>query len=242
MEIVTQLNQKSNIAEAYRTVRANISFSDVDNEMKTIMFTSTKKDEGKSTLVTSIGYSFSKLEQCKVLVVDLDLRNPSVHKMFKISNTYGIMEHLKNDRPLDKCVHKIDENMHVLTTGAIPPNPAELLSSKKMVKFLQDIKNEYDYIFIDSPPVGIVADATVIGNQVDGVMYIVGSAETDLSHAEVAIENLKKADANIIGAVLNKYEREQSNYSYYGYYYYNQDNRVSRNKKKGLFGRDRGVR
>lgn len=242
MQKITELDQKSAVAEAFRTVRTNISFSDVDNEIQTILFTSTKQNEGKSTVISNVAYSFSKLENCKVLLMDLDLRNPSVHKMFGVSNTYGLMDNLKNDRPLEKCIHKIEENIHVLPTGAMPPNPSEILSSKKMAKFLEDIKSHYDYIFIDAPPVGVVSDATIISSNVDGVMYVVGAKETDLSHAQVAIDNLKKADANIIGSVLNKYEMNQSSYSYYGYYY-EQDgapgSRAARNKRKklGLFGK-----
>ena len=242
MQKITELDQKSPIAEAFRTVRTNISFSDVDNEIQTILFTSTKQNEGKSTVIANVAYSFSKLENCKVLLMDLDLRNPTVHKMFAVSNTYGLMDNLKHDRSLEKCIHKIEENIHVLPTGAIPPNPTEILSSKKMAKFLEDIKSHYDYIFIDAPPVGVVSDATIISSNVDGVMYVVGAKETDLSHAQVAIENLKKADANIIGSVLNKYEMKQSSYSYYGYYY-EQDGAPGsksarkKNKKLGLFGK-----
>ena len=242
MQNITELDQKSPIAEAFRTVRTNISFSDVDNEIQTILFTSTKQNEGKSTVISNVAYSFSKLENCKVLLMDLDLRNPTVHKMFGVSNTYGLMDNLKNDRPLEKCIHKIEENIHVLPTGAMPPNPSEILSSKKMAKFLEDIKSHYDYIFIDAPPVGVVSDATIISSNVDGVMYVVGAKETDLSHAQVAIDNLKKADANIIGSVLNKYEMNQSSYSYYGYYYQQDEapsSRSARNKRKrlGLFGK-----
>ena len=242
MQKITELDQKSPIAEAFRTVRTNISFSDVDNEIQTILFTSTKQNEGKSTVISNVAYSFSKLENCKVLLMDLDLRNPTVHKMFGVSNTYGLMDNLKHDRPLEKCIHKIEENIHVLPTGAIPPNPTEILSSKKMAKFLEDIKSHYDYIFIDAPPVGVVSDATIISSNVDGVMYVVGAKETDLSHAQVAIDNLKKADANIIGSVLNKYEMKQSSYSYYGYYY-EQDGAPGsksarkKNQKLGLFGK-----
>lgn len=241
MQRTTELDQKSPIAEAYRTVRTNISFSDVDNEIQTILFTSTKQNEGKSTIIANVAYTFSKLENCKVLLMDLDLRNPTVHKMFQVSNTYGLMEHLKNDRPLDKCIHKIEKNMDVLPTGSMPPNPAEILSSRKMANFLRSIKAHYDYIFIDAPPVGVISDATIISQNVDGVMYVVGAHETDLSHAQVAIENLRKCDANIIGAVLNKYEMNQSSYAYYGYYYEQQETSKStksrrKKKKKGLFG------
>lgn len=246
MQRITELDQKSPIAEAYRTVRTNISFSDVDNEIQTILFTSTKQNEGKSTVIANVAYSFSKLENCTVLLMDLDLRNPTVHKMFGVSNTYGLMDNLKNDRPIEKCIHKIEENIHVLPTGSMPPNPSEILSSKKIAHFLNDIKAKYDYIFIDAPPVGVVSDATIISKNVDSVMYVVGANETDLGHAQVAIENLRKAEANIIGAVFNKVEMNQSSYAYYGYYYEQDDAagkkaRPGRNKKKksGLLGKRR---
>ena len=239
MQKITELDQKSPIAEAYRTLRTNISFSDIDNKIQTILFTSTKQNEGKSTIISNVAYSFSKLENCRVLLMDLDLRNPTVHKMFGVSNTYGLMDNLKNDRPIEKCIHKIEENIHVLPTGSMPPNPSEILSSKKMASFLREIKMKYDYVFIDTPPVGVVSDATIISKNVDGVMYVVGANETDLSHVQVAIENLRKVDANILGSVLNKYAMNQSSYTYYSYYY-NQDEgtgRAARKKKKkfGLF-------
>lgn len=242
MKKIMELDQKSPISEAYRTIRTNISFSDVDNEVQTILFTSTKQNEGKSTLTSNIAYSFSKLENCRVLLMDLDLRNPTVHKLFEVSNTYGIMDNLKHDRPIEKCIHKIGENIHILPTGPIPPNPTEILSSKKIAKFLKDIKTEYDYIFVDAPPIGIVSDAAIISKNVDGVMYVIGESETDLSHAQLGIENLRKVDANIIGSVLNKYNMSQSSYAYYGYYY-EQDTtlggrRKDKNKKKKrLFNR-----
>ena len=234
-----ELDQKSPLAEAYRTVRTNLSFADVDNKIKTILFTSTKQNEGKSTVIANVAYSFSKLENCKVLLMDLDLRNPTVHKMFEVSNTYGLIDNLKNDRPLEKCIHEIEKNMHILPTGTMPPNPAEVLSSKKMACFLKEIKTKYDYIFIDSPPVGVVSDATIISKNIDGVMFVVGANETDLNHAQIAISNLRKADANIIGSVLNKYNMDESSSVYYGYYYEKEDTPKIRNHKniKGLFRR-----
>lgn len=240
---VTELDQKSPIAEAYRTVRTNISFADIDNNLKTILFTSTKQNEGKSTTVAYVTQAFAKLENTKVLVVDLDLRNPTIHKLFGIGNTYGIMDHLKNGRDLDKCITKIEENLDIITPGAIPPNPTEILSSRKLGEFIKNIKEKYDYIFIDSPPVGIVSDGIIISKYTDGVMYVVGANETDINHAKEVIDNMKKSEVNIIGAILNKYDVGQDRYGYYSYYY-NQDEvgngRAARNKKKKklrLFGR-----
>lgn len=240
---VTELDQKSPIAEAYRTVRTNISFADIDDNLKTILFTSTKQNEGKSTTVAYVSQAFTRLENTKVLVVDLDLRNPTIHKLFGIGNTYGLMDHLKNGRDLDKCITKIEENLHIITTGVIPPNPTEVLSSKKIGEFLKNIKEKYDYIFIDSPPVGVVSDGIIISKYTDGVMYVVGTNETDISNAKEVIDNMKKSEVNIIGSILNKYDVEQNRYGYHSYYYNQEEvgsGRAARNrgkKKSRLSGR-----
>lgn len=238
MTKVTDLDPKSPLAEAFRTVRTNISFADIDNNIKAILFTSTKQNEGKSTIVCHTSHAFSKLENTKVLVIDLDLRNPSVHRVFGISNTYGIMDYLKNGTNLDKCITKIEENLHILTPGDMPPNPAEILSSKRIEEFIKGVREEYDYVFIDAPPVGVVSDATIISKYADGVMFVVGANETDINHAKEVIDNMKKSDVNIIGSILNKYDMDNNPYGYY----YHQDetngSRASRKKKKfRLFGK-----
>lgn len=215
---VKDLDPKSPMAEAYRTIRTNIIFSDIDNRIQMILFTSTKKNEGKSTVVSNVAYSFSKLENKKILLIDLDLRNPSVHKIFAVSNSIGIIEYLKENLPFDECIHKIEDNFHVMTVGMAPPNPSEILSSKKMKKFLKQIRECYDYIFVDAPPVGIVSDPVIISKFMDGIIYVIAYNEVDVSHAKVAIDNLKKAEANIIGAILNKYAtkgRTDRSYDYY---------------------------
>lgn len=220
---IKDLDQKSGIAEAYRIIRTNIIFSDVDNNLKTILFTSTSKCEGKSTVISNLAYSFSRLENKKILLLDLDLRNPTVHKLFGVSNTNGVMDILKDNKVKNKCILKIEDNLHVVPSGVIPPNPAEILSSKRFGEFLESIKEEYDYVFIDAPPIGIVPDANIISTYVDGVMFLVGANDVDLKYAQVAIENLKKANVNIIGSVLNKYEVTEPDYGYYTYYYDDED-------------------
>ena len=222
---VKDLDLKSPMAEAYRTIRTNIIFSDIDNKIKTILFTSTKKNEGKSTIVANVAYFFSKLEKKKILLIDLDLRNPSVHKMFSVSNSIGIIEHLKENKPLDECIHKIEDNFHVLSMGMAQPNPSEILSSNKMRKFLTNIRKSYDYIFVDAPPVGIVSDPIIISEFIDGIIYVIAYNEVDISHAKAAIDNLKKSDANIIGAVLNKYSTKSRMGKSYDYY---------KNENKGI--------
>lgn len=219
MERITSLEKpQSNISEAYRTIRTGIEFSNLDKDLKIICITSSKKDEGKTTVLSNLGVSFAKIDK-KVLLIDADLRNPSISKMFDTSNTQGLMDILLGKRNIQDCVKKTkQENLYILTGGTIPPNPAEVLSSKKMSEFIESIKDEYDYIFIDSPPVGVVSDASIISAYSDGVIFVVGANEVDSNLAKIAKERLDSVKANIVGVILNKFKTD-TNSEYYNYYY-----------------------
>ena len=216
---ITSLEKpQSNISEAYRTIRTGIEFSNLDKDLKIICITSSKKDEGKTTVLSNLGVSFAKIDK-KVLLIDADLRNPSISKMFDTSNTQGIMDILLGKRNIQDCIKKTkQENLYILTGGTIPPNPAEVLSSKKMSEFIESIKDEYDYIFIDSPPVGVVSDASIISAYSDGVIFVVGANEVDSNLAKIAKERLDSVKANIVGVILNKFKTD-TNSEYYNYYY-----------------------
>ena len=216
---ITSLEKpQSNISEAYRTIRTGIEFSNLDKDLKIICITSSKKDEGKTTVLSNLGVSFAKIDK-KVLLIDADLRNPSISKMFDTSNTQGLMDILLGKRNIQDCVKKTkQENLYILTGGTIPPNPAEVLSSKKMSEFIESIKDEYDYIFIDSPPVGVVSDASIISAYSDGVIFVVGANEVDSNLAKIAKEILDSLKANIVGVILNKFKTD-TNSEYYNYYY-----------------------
>ena len=216
---ITSLEKpQSNISEAYRTIRTGIEFSNLDKDLKIICITSSKKDEGKTTVLSNLGVSFAKIDK-KVLLIDADLRNPSISKMFDTSNTQGLMDILLGKRNIQDCVKKTkQENLYILTGGTIPPNPAEVLSSKKMSEFIESIKDEYDYIFIDSPPVGVVSDASIISAYSDGVIFVVGANEVDSNLAKIAKERLDSVKANIVGVILNKFKTDTKS-EYYNYYY-----------------------
>jgi len=216
---ITSLEKpQSNISEAYRTIRTGIEFSNLDKDLKIICITSSKKDEGKTTVLCNLGVNFAKIDK-KVLLIDADLRNPSISKMFDTSNTQGLMDILLGKRNIQDCVKKTkQENLYILTGGTIPPNPAEVLSSKKMSEFIESIKDEYDYIFIDSPPVGVVSDASIISAYSDGVIFVVGANEVDSNLAKIAKERLDGVKANIVGVILNKFKTD-TNSEYYNYYY-----------------------
>ena len=216
--IISYNDPKSVISEQYRAIRTNIEYSNVDQNTKTILVTSSDKNEGKTTTVSNLAVSFANLNK-KVLLIDCDLRNASIHKMFKINNIYGLTDILAKDRAVDKCIQKTElENLYVLTAGAIPPNPAEILSSEKMKNLIEDLKNIYDYIFIDTPPIGLVTDAGAISSFIDGVVLVVKSESVEKKYLEETKKKLDAVDARILGAILNSYKSEQKDYNYYSYY------------------------
>ena len=216
--IISYNDPKSVISEQYRAIRTNIEYSNVDQNTKTILVTSSDKNEGKTTTVSNLAVSFANLNK-KVLIIDCDLRNPSIHKMFKLNNIYGLTDILAKDRAVDKCIQQTElKNLYVLTAGAIPPNPAEILSSDKMKNLIENLKNVYDYIFIDTPPIGLVTDAGALSSFIDGVVLVVKSESIEKKYLEETKKKLDAVDARILGAILNSYKSEQKDYDYYSYY------------------------
>lgn len=233
--IISIDNPKSPIAEAYRGIRTSIEFSNIDKDLKVICITSSQQNEGKSTVISNLAVSFANIDK-RVLLMEGDLRNPSVHRMFNLSNIYGITEVLFGHKTFLECINTTSiNNLHVLTCGAIPINPSEVLSSKTMREFLEQLKEAYDYIFIDAPPIGIVTDAGIISTYSDGVVFVVGANETDVNIAKISKERLEKVNANILGVVLNKFDvSKNSGYEYYNYYYQEQSekNYISKKSKR----------
>lgn len=219
-KLITKRNPKSPISEAYRSIRTNIEFSNIDKEIKTIVVTSSQQNEGKSTVIANLAVSFAGMENKKILILEGDLRNPTVHRMFNISNTHGITDILTGQKSFDECVHKTEiEGLEVLTCGKMPPNPAEMLASNKMKALIESLKDYYDYIFIDCPPIGIITDAGIISTYADGTILVVASKEVDIEMAQISKDRLEKVNANILGVILNKFEEANGAYGYYNYYY-----------------------
>ncbi|WP_297637070.1 CpsD/CapB family tyrosine-protein kinase [uncultured Clostridium sp.] len=206
-------------AENYRTLRTNIKYSIFDNELKAILVTSSEPGEGKSTTAGNLALSFAQDEK-KTIIIDCDLRRPTLHKRFQISGQNGLSEVIVEKRfekdKRKKCVYEYNEYLDVMPAGKIPPNPSEMLSSKIMGELIDRLKEEYDYIIIDSPPVHAVTDAQVLSTKVDGVLLVVRAGKTKKESVIAAKESLEKVNAKIIGSVLNGVE--QSDDKYYHYY------------------------
>nr|WP_081412780.1 CpsD/CapB family tyrosine-protein kinase [Fictibacillus gelatini] len=207
----------SPISEQYRTIRTNIQFSSVDGEFKTLMVTSAGPSEGKSTTAANIAVVFAQQGK-SVLLVDADLRKPTVHYTFQVSNIFGLTNVLTRQKSLKEAIQPTNvPDLDVLPSGPIPPNPSELLNSKTMDAVLEEMIAEYDYIIFDTPPVLAVTDAQVLSHRCDGTLLVVTSGRTGKDPAVKAKELLQTAGAKIVGVVLNGKEMgKQSYYYYYG--------------------------
>jgi capsular exopolysaccharide synthesis family protein len=219
-ELISVKNPKSQAAEAFRTLRTNIQFSSLDEQVKTIVATSSQPNEGKSTIVSNLAITTAQSGK-KVLLIDCDLRKPALHKKLGLSNQEGLTSLLAREKKLEECVKQTEvPNLYVITSGPIPPNPAELLGSKKMKNLMQELKEIFDMILIDAPPVLAVTDAQILATLCDGVIFVASYGEAD-KHAIVrAKELIEKVGAKILGVIINKVPNEaKKSYYYYNYEY-----------------------
>lgn len=217
--ILSYKEPKSVIAEQYRNIRTSIQYSNLDKKLKTILVTSSTKNEGKTITTTNLAVNFAAIDKKKVLIIDCDLRNPSIHKEFGITNVGGLTDLLIEKNNIENYIKTTEiDNLHVLTAGVITPNPSEILASKAMKDLLSDLKEIYDYIFIDTPPIGIVMDAGTLANKVDASILVVKSNGVEFKQLEETKRKLDAVNANIIGVVLNAYKSEKDNNYYYAYY------------------------
>lgn len=213
--LITVLKPKSPISEQYRTVRTNIQFSSVDQEVRSLLVTSAGPGEGKSTTAANVAVVFAQQGK-KVLLIDADLRKPTMHYTFKTENFRGVTNVLLRQLSLEQAVNLTEvENLDLLSSGPIPPNPAELLSSKSMKQLLENAYGIYDLIIFDSPPVMAVTDAQILANETEGSLLVVSSGKTEREMALKAKEALEAAKSKLLGVVLNGKKASESSYYYY---------------------------
>lgn len=212
--MIVEKEPKSIAAESYRTLRTNIQYSSFDKDYKTIVITSSEPGEGKSTTAGNLALSLAEADK-KVILIDCDLRKPSIHKKFKISNKKGLSDVIVEKISITEVAHKYSENLTILTSGKIPPNPAEMLGSNAMISMLEALKKVFDYIVLDTPPVLAVADAQILSTKADGTILVVRAQKTKRASVHNSVDLLKKVNANLIGTVLNGLESTRNNYYYY---------------------------
>jgi capsular exopolysaccharide synthesis family protein len=221
---------KSRLSEEYKSLRTNIQFSNYNNSINTIVITSSAQREGKSTICANLGITMAETDK-KVLIIDCDLRKPTLHNKFNISNDNGLTNILSDENKFYDVARKCDDNFYILTSGAIPENPSEMLSSRKMEKFLNEVKKDFDYIILDSPPLLQVADTQALAAIVDGIVFVISARQTKVPEVEKSIELLKHVKANILGFVLNNARVSDINYRHR---YYDNQNKHARKKKVSI--------
>ena len=215
--LIVHEDAKSPVAEAYRVIRTNLQFCQTDSSLHTLIFTSAGPGEDKSTTIANTAVALAQTGK-KVLLVDCDLRKPVQHHIFK-KNKAGVTNHLAEGTLLTELFQESGvPNLTLLTSGPVPPNPSELLGSEKMKQLLAQLREEYDYVLIDAPPVIAVTDAAVLASKVDGVVLVLDSGNVRPEMAQQAQKLIQAANGKLLGAILNKVEIDEE-HSYYYYYY-----------------------
>ena len=189
-EIISLINPKSPVTEAYRTLLTNIEYSSVDKQIQMIAVTSSAPSEGKTTTATNLAVAYSETGK-NVLLVDCDLRKPRLHKVFNTSNLIGLTSVLASKSSLNDTVKPVKDGLSILTSGPIPPNPVELIRSNMMEQLINTLRDLFDVVIFDTPPVGLVTDAAIISSKLDGVVLVVASGKSQIEATLRAKENLQ---------------------------------------------------
>ncbi len=225
---------RSMVSESMRSLRTNLEFLAVDHPIQTVLVTSSLPGEGKSTIAANLALIMGQSGR-KTLMVDADLRRPHIHKVFNLSNRVGLSDLLRSKLDIDQVIAKMPSNdeVSVITSGSLPPNPAELLASEKMAQIIQSFREIYDFIVIDSSPM-VVTDPQVTASRVDGLIYVIQPGNTRTRHLTAPMEQLGRINTRVLGVVMNRIPRKLSAY-YHGYYY---TSSYSSDVKQGYFKDD----
>lgn len=191
--IITYKSPKDPISEAFRNMRTNITFADIDEELRVLTITSTGKGEGKSTIIANYAVALAQSKK-KVLLIDCDLRRPRIHRLFEQPNKRGLTNILLRECEPTEAIQTTDvENLFMISSGPIPPNPSEILASKRLIELINQFKLAFDYILIDAPPVGVVTDAAVLSHVTDGYIVVAAISVTNKEGVRMALETDRKS-------------------------------------------------
>lgn len=218
---------KFQTVEAYKKARTNIVYSIVKKGCKRIIFTSSFKSEGKTTTALNVAIALSQQMGTKVLVIDCDLRRPTIHTSMDLKPAYGLVNYFNNECTADEVITKSEyENLDFITFGAIPPNPSELLSSGAMEELVGELEKKYDYILFDTPPINMVVDLVPLIRLSDGVVFVVKNNDTTYPEFNKAVEMIRRNKGKILGVIINGIPTTETKKG--GYY-------LSKTKKKNTY-------
>ncbi|SOC37696.1 CpsD/CapB family tyrosine-protein kinase [Salinicoccus kekensis] len=216
--LVVDKQPHATVSEQFRTIRTNIMYSSVNTDIKSVLFTSDLAGSGKSTVAANMAVAYAQAGK-KTLLLDADLRRPTSHETFRVGNREGLSTLIVNDIHLKEVIKGTEfDNLDLITSGPIPPNPAELLSAPKLDAIMVRLVTHYDMVIIDSPPILSVTDAQLLSKNADGVVLVTNVEKNNRDRLNEAKDLLNKSGANILGIVLNgrtaEYKRDGHNYYY----------------------------
>lgn len=214
MTLITLSDPRSPISEAYRTLRTNLSFSGLDKPIQTLVVTSPAPDEGKSTTIANLAVTMAQGGR-KTILVDCDLRRPTLHTLFDLQPEPGLTNLILEENGQPHLQQTEVHGLQLLSSGPLPPNPADLLGSQKIDRIIAGLSERAEIVLFDAPPIIAVTDATVLGAKVDGVLLVISAGKTRREHAERAKEMLEKANVRIVGAALTNAPKDSSIGGYY---------------------------
>jgi non-specific protein-tyrosine kinase len=214
--LITLTDPRSSVSEAFRTLRTNLEFSSLDNPIRTLVVTSPGSGEGKSTTLANLAITTAQAEK-RVYLVDCDLRRPTLHELFGVSNDVGLTDMIRDETLRDRPPLQETQvpGLWLLPSGPLPPNPSELLGSKRMEEVIARLKEEADLVLFDAPPSNIVTDAAVLASKVDGVLLVFSAGRTKRDHAQQAKALMEKVNAHLVGVVLNNARVDTNLQDYY---------------------------
>jgi capsular exopolysaccharide synthesis family protein len=215
--LATVLSPESAASEAYRTLRTNLLYAHVDNPPKVIVLTSPGQGEGKSTTCANLGVVLAQAGK-NTLLLDCDLRRPVIHKFFGLRNLSGVVDVLVEARKVQEVWNEPVPGLKVLASGRIPPNPTELLGTKRFAEMLAGFREIFDYVLVDAPPEGPVSDSAILATRGDGVLLVLDAQNTRKANLQQAIRGLGIVEANVFGTVMNNVKIPERSYYYYGHH------------------------
>src|SRR5690554_4619999 len=201
-----------NVIEAFEKLQVNIDLASVDKKLQVIQITSSLQDEGKTTVAVNLAYSYARKDK-KVLVIDLDIRRPKVHRNFNQPNENGIVDYAAGKIGANQLIKKTNYNVDIILSGSKTPYPTKILESEKLAELINSLREKYDYIIVDTPPVSAVVDPLVVSSLCDGLLFVVEAERTKKSFVKESIKQLENINVNIIGLVLQSVRDKYSKYS-----------------------------